>query len=44
MALETASADMIKAAGTDLDALKAGMGAVGKACGACHDDYRGPKN
>ena len=44
MALETASADMIEAAGTDLDALRAGMGAIGKACGACHDDYRGPKN
>ncbi|NUH64140.1 cytochrome c [Sulfitobacter sp. S0837] len=42
--LQTASAEMMDMAGTDLDALKAGMGGVGKACGACHDDYRGPKN
>lgn len=42
--LQTASAAMMDAAGTDLDALKAGMGDVGKACGACHDKYRGPKN
>ena len=35
---------MMDAAGTDLDALKASMGNLGKACGACHDDYRVPKN
>ena len=42
--LQTASAAMMEAAGTDLDALKASMGNLGKACGACHDDYRVPKN
>ena len=42
--LQTASAAMMDAAGTDLDALKAGMGNLGKACGACHDDYRVPKS
>ncbi|SFD75319.1 Cytochrome c556 [Sulfitobacter brevis] len=44
MALQDASAAMIDAAGTDLDSLKVAMGDIGKACGACHDDYRGPKN
>tara|TARA_R110002049_G_scaffold23545_10_gene83728 strand:+ start:117660 stop:118139 length:480 start_codon:yes stop_codon:yes gene_type:complete len=43
-ALQMASAAMIDAAATDLDSLKTAMGDVGKACGACHDDYRGPKN
>lgn len=42
--LQNASAEMVDAAGTDLESLRAGMGAVGKACGACHDKYRGPKN
>ncbi|WP_162798533.1 c-type cytochrome [Sulfitobacter sp. SK012] len=42
--LEKASADMIDAAGTDLDSLKAGMGAVGGTCKACHEAYRGPRN
>tara|TARA_R110000787_G_scaffold257257_1_gene362470 strand:+ start:1618 stop:2094 length:477 start_codon:yes stop_codon:yes gene_type:complete len=41
-ALEKASADLIGAA--DLDAVKAGMGAVGGACKACHETYRGPEN
>lgn len=41
-ALEKASADMMDAA--DLDAVKAGMGAIGGACKACHDTFRGPKN
>jgi cytochrome c556 len=42
--LRKASSDMIEAAGTDLDALKAGMGALGGACKACHESYRVPKN
>ena len=42
--LQSASAAMMEAAGTDLDALKAGMGTLGKACGACHDNYRVPNN
>lgn len=28
----------------DLDALRAGMGALGGSCKACHEVYRGPKN
>jgi cytochrome c556 len=28
----------------DAAAVGAGMGAVGEACKACHDTYRGPKN
>lgn len=35
---------MQSAAGTDLGALQAAMGAVGKSCGACHEDYRKPNN
>ena len=39
-ALETAAAAM----DTDsLDGLRAGMGAVGRACAACHEDYRANK-
>ncbi len=41
-ALEKASAAMIGAA--DQDAVKAGMGAIGGSCKACHESYRGPKN
>lgn len=41
-ALEKASADMMGAA--DVDAVKAGMGAIGESCKMCHDSYRGPKN
>lgn len=41
-ALEKAGADMMGAA--DLDAVKAGMGAIGGACKACHESYRGPEN
>ncbi len=34
---------MQSAAGTDLGALQAAMGAVGKSCGGCHEDYRKPR-
>ncbi|MGC1505800.1 MAG: cytochrome c [Sulfitobacter sp.] len=34
---------MQSAAGTDLGALQAAMGAVGKSCGGCHESYRKPK-
>ncbi len=44
VALETATAAMVTAAGTDLDSLRAAMGAVGKSCGDCHKAYRGPEN
>jgi cytochrome c556 len=40
--LEKASADMMGAA--DLDAVKAGIGAIGGTCKGCHETYRGPKN
>jgi cytochrome c556 len=42
--LQTATATLASAAGTDLESLRGAMGAVGSACGACHDDYRGPRN
>lgn len=42
--LETSTTAMVAAAGTDLDSLRAAMGAVGESCGACHKAYRGPKN
>lgn len=38
-----AAAAMEDAAGNGLDALRGAIGAVGKTCGACHDDYRQPK-
>ena len=41
-ALQEASAPLMEVA--DLEGLQAGMGAVGKSCGGCHDTYRGPKN
>lgn len=44
MALETAAAAMVVAAGTDLEALRAAMNDVGGSCGDCHKAYRGPRN
>lgn len=44
VALQTATAAMVTAAGTDLPSLQAAMGPVGAACGDCHKAYRGPKN
>jgi cytochrome c556 len=41
--LRTATATMAEAAGTGLDALRAAMGGVGKACSACHETYRAEK-
>ncbi|MCB2124823.1 MAG: cytochrome c [Rhodobacteraceae bacterium] len=38
--LTTASHTLSAAAGTDLEGLKAAMGAVGQACGGCHKQYR----
>lgn len=35
--------EMQSAAGTDLGALQATIGAVGKSCGGCHESYRKPK-
>jgi cytochrome c556 len=42
-ALNEAANAMKTAAGTDLDALKAGMGGLGGACGGCHKVYRKPE-
>ncbi len=42
--LKTASATLAEVAGNGLEALQAGMGGAGKACGDCHKAYRGPKN
>jgi cytochrome c556 len=42
--LETAADALIAAAGTDLAALQLAMETAGKTCGACHEDYRGPRN
>ncbi len=39
-ALSTAAGDMAAAAGKDLDGLRAAMGPLGGACGACHKAYR----
>lgn len=42
--LKDAAAAMEGAAGGGLDALRGAIGNIGKACGACHDDYRQPIN
>lgn len=39
-----AAAKLAENAGGGLEALQAGVGEVGAACGACHKAYRGPKN
>jgi cytochrome c556 len=38
--LKAATAALVAAAGTDLAALQGAMGAMGQACGACHQVYR----
>lgn len=40
-AMARASAALMDA--TDVEAVRAGMGALGGACKACHESYRGPK-
>lgn len=42
-AFKTAAAAMNGAAGGGLEALQGAIGAVGKSCGGCHEDYRQPK-
>ncbi|MCH9674646.1 MAG: cytochrome c [Gammaproteobacteria bacterium] len=42
-AFKVAAKDMQGAAGGGLDALKAKMGALGKGCKGCHDDFRAKK-
>lgn len=41
--LGAATATLAASAGDGLDALRAGMGPVGQACGACHKKTRAPK-
>jgi cytochrome c556 len=41
--LQEATTQLASVAGTDLDSLKAAFGAVGGACGACHEAYRKPQ-
>jgi len=42
-ALGKAATEMQAAAGNGLDALKGAMGAAGKSCKGCHDDFRAEK-
>ena len=42
--LENAADALIEAAGTDVAAIQAAMGAAGQSCKSCHESYRGPKN
>jgi cytochrome c556 len=42
---QKAAADTLAAtAGDGVEALQAGLGGVGRSCGACHEVYRGPRN
>lgn len=41
--LAAATADLAENAGTGLDAVRAGLGAVGQNCQACHQTYRAPQ-
>ena len=42
-ALTEAAVKLAAEAGNGLDAVKANLGAVGKGCKGCHDDFRAPK-
>ncbi|MGB7181813.1 MAG: cytochrome c [Burkholderiaceae bacterium] len=39
-AFKEAADELVKVAGNGLDALKGGLGPVGKSCKGCHDDYK----
>jgi cytochrome c556 len=39
---ETVTAEAVAAAPQDVEALKAQVGAIGQACGTCHEAYRRP--
>ena len=43
-ALHEAATAAAASAGDGLEAVQAGVGAIGKACGACHEDYQLPKD
>ena len=42
-AFKEAAATMADAAGEGVDSLRAAVGALGKSCGGCHEDFRQPK-
>ena len=42
--LATAAAALAETAGTGLEALQAGIGPVGRVCGACHESYQLTEN
>ena len=42
--LISALEEFVQVAGTGLDSLKAGLGAVGKGCKGCHEDFRAEKD
>ena len=42
-ALTAAATKMAAEAGNGLDAIRANIGAIGEACGACHKPFRAPK-
>lgn len=42
-AFAEAAMAMEQVAGVDLASMQGAIGPVGAACGACHDDYRGPR-
>lgn len=42
--LATTTTALAAVAGDGLDAMKAAFGPVGQSCGACHEDYRVPRN
>lgn len=42
--MAAAAAALADVAGNGLEALQAGIGPAGAACGSCHKVYRGPKN
>lgn len=44
MKLATTTTALAAVAGDGLDAMKAAFGPVGQSCGACHEDYRVPRN
>jgi len=43
-ALEVAAVALAAVADDGLDAVRAGLGPVGAACGACHEDYQKPRD
>ncbi|GGL80040.1 c-type cytochrome [Wenxinia marina] len=42
--LDEAAAGLVQVAGDGLEAMQAGLGPVGQACGSCHEDFRQSDN